>query len=156
MKRTVQLLVVGLGFAAALFAAPRQVRATLGESADSVESDRATLSAVRGAATARTGYTVHTVTSDAADVREYVSSAGVVFGIAWNGLTSPDLAPLLGSYADEYRQALQQTQRTPGRRHLQVKAKRVVVEQWGHMRNMQGRAYVPALIPPGVTIDEIK
>ena len=33
---------------------------------------------------------------------------------------------------------------------------RVVVEKWGHMRNLQGRAYAPALLPPGVSSDEIR
>ena len=137
------------------FDRPR-AQAALGESADSVESDRTALSAVRRAATARDAYTIQEIKSDAATVREYVSSSGVVFAVAWNGLSHPDLTPLLGSYAGEYREALRQTPRKPGRRHLQVKAERVVVEKWGHMRNLQGRAYVPALIPQGVSVDEIK
>ena len=39
--------------------------------------------------------------------------------------------------------------------HLQVKTDRVVVAKWGHMRKLQGRALVPALILPGVNLDEI-
>jgi len=31
-----------------------------------------------------------------------------------------------------------------------------VVETWGHMRAMRGRAYVPALVPAGVALDEIR
>jgi hypothetical protein len=89
-------------------------------------------------------------------VREYVSTSGVVFGIAWNGLIHPNLTQLLGSYAGEYQEALLQTPRIKGSRHLQVKTSGVVVEKWGHMRNLQGRAYVPSLIPPGVRVDEIK
>jgi hypothetical protein len=46
--------------------------------------------------------------------------------------------------------------RQPGRRHVTVKTDGVVVEKWGHMRNLQGRAYAPALIPQGVSVDEIK
>ena len=46
--------------------------------------------------------------------------------------------------------------REPGRRNQKVETNRIVVEKWGHMRNLQGRAYVPALIPAGVSIDEIK
>jgi hypothetical protein len=46
--------------------------------------------------------------------------------------------------------------RQPGRRHVTVKTDSVVVEKWGHMRNLQGRAYAPALIPKGVNVDEIK
>jgi hypothetical protein len=149
-------LLLGLSLALTILAAAQQAQATLGESADSVAVDRKALSAVPGATTISQGYTVHEVRSEATTVREYVSPSGVVFGIAWNGLTHPDLTPLLGSYTDEYQKALGQSQRQPGRRHVQVKTDRVVVEKWGHMRNLQGRAYAPALIPQGVSIDEIK
>ena len=95
---------------------PRSAQATLGEPAASVESDRKALSAQPRTSTARGSYTVQEVVSDANTVREYVSSSGVVFAVAWNGLTHPDLTPLLGSYDGDYRQALQKTKRTPGRR----------------------------------------
>jgi hypothetical protein len=88
-------------------------------------------------------------------VREYVSPSGIVFAIAWNG-SQPDLSQLLGSYEKQYRQALKDTPRQPGVRRLRVKAPEVVVETWGHMRNLRGRAYAPALIPSGVTLDEIQ
>jgi hypothetical protein len=156
MKRRRFALLLGLALSAAALGSARPVQATLGETGDSVTKDQKVLAAVRRAAPAGSSYTVQILTSDANEVREYVSATGVVFAIAWNGLTHPDLTSLLGSYADEYRQALRQIPRKPGRRHLQVKAARVVVEQWGHMRNKQGRAYVPALIPPGVSNDEIK
>ena len=89
-------------------------------------------------------------------VREYVSSAGIVFGIAWNGLVYPDLTQLLGPYNDEYQKAMGQAKRQPGRRHARVKSNDVIVEKWGHMRNLQGRAYAPGLVPQGVSVDEIK
>jgi hypothetical protein len=156
MKRIIYALLVCLGLAAASFSTVQRAQAALGEPADSVESDRKAISAVRRATTSRAAYTIQEVKSDAAIVREYVSSSGIVFAVAWNGLSHPDLRPLLGSYAEEYQQAFRQTPRTPGRRHIQVKAERVVVETRGHMRNLQGRAYVPALIPQGVSVDEIK
>lgn len=156
MKRRLYILFLYLGLSAVVFAATQQVQATLGEFAASVESDRKALSAVQSSREVRNGYTIQEVSSHSTVVREYVSSSGAVFGIAWNGLTHPDLNQLLGSYAAEYREALQQTPRKPGYRHLQVKTDRIVVEKWGHMRNLRGRAYVPALIPPGVSVDEIK
>ncbi|HEY6872433.1 MAG TPA: DUF2844 domain-containing protein [Geobacteraceae bacterium] len=156
MKKRLYPLFLLVWLSLAAWTTPPLARATLGESADSVESDRRALSGVRRAATSRDGYTVHEAVSDANSVREYVSSSGIVFAIAWNGLSHPDLTLLLGSYAGEYWQAAKQTPRKPGRRSLQVKGGRVVVEKWGHMRNLQGRAYVPALIPPGVSLDEIK
>lgn len=156
MKKRTYSLFLGLGLSVTMFATAYRVEATLGESTDSVKSDREALSSVRSSITVRNGYTVHEVEYDSTIVREYVSPSGVVFAIAWNGLVHPDLTQLLGSYAGEYHEALQQTPRQPDRRRLRVKANRVVVEKWGHMRNLQGRAYVPALIPPGVSIDEIE
>ena len=89
-------------------------------------------------------------------MREYVSSSGIVFAVAWNGLRHADLTALLGSYADAYREALQKTPRRPGVRRLSVKTDGVVVEKWGRVRDLRGRAYVPDLFPAGATIDEIK
>jgi len=150
-------LFLSLGLSVAILGTVQQAQATLGESSDSITLDRKALSAVRRAATtARSGYTVHEIASGSTVVREYVSPSGIVFGIAWNGLIHPDLTQLLGAYAGEYEEVLRQTPRQPGRRRLQVKTNRVVVEKWGHMRNLQGRAYVRALIPPGVRIDEIR
>jgi len=149
-------LFLALGLSAAVFTASQQARAALGGSADSVESDGNVLSAVHRAATEHGGYTVKEIDVDSTLVREYISPAGLVFGIAWNGLTHPDLTQLLGSYDAEYREALQHTPRKPGNRRLQVKAEGVIVEKWGHMRNLRGRAYAPALIPPGVSVDAIK
>ena len=156
MHKRLKAMFLGLGLVAATIVSAQQARATLGETADSLATDRKALSAVRRSTTARTGYTVEEIESDSTIVREYAALSGVVFGIAWNGLVHPDLAPLLGSYEDEYSQALRQAPRKKGRRRLQVKTERVIVEKWGHMRNLQGRAYVPALLPAGVSVDEIK
>lgn len=156
MKRKLYALFLGFGLSATIFAMAQRTEATLGESGYTVDSDRKALSAVRGATKAHNSYTVHEFNSNSTLVREYVSSSGVVFGIAWKGLIHPDLTQLLGSYAGEYLEALQQISRQHGSRRLKVKTNRVVVEKWGHMRNLQGRAYAPDLIPPGVSVDEIK
>lgn len=156
MKKKLCTLFLGLGISAAILAAAHVAHAALGESADSIASDRKSLSAVRGAAAARDGYTIQTIESDSTTIREYLSPFGIVFGIAWNGMSHPDLTRLLGSYAGEYQDTLRQTSHKPGRRSLQVKTNSIVVEKWGHMRNLQGRAYVPSLIPQGVSVDDIK
>ena len=156
MEKRIKAFYLGIYFAAFTLATAHQAQATLGESVDSVASDRKAFSAVQHATLARNGYTVQELKSDANVVREYISPSGVVFGIAWNGLSHPDLTTLLGTYVGDYQQALQRSASQKGKRHMQVKANRVVVEKWGHMRNMQGRAYIPALIPSGVSINEIK
>jgi len=156
MKRVLYGLLLCLGFTLAMVSVAQRAGAVLGESADSVESDRKALLAVRGGSTVRDGYTVHELRSSTTVAREYVSLSGTVFGIAWNGLTHPDLTKLLGTYAGEYRAALRQTPHRHGQRTSRVLADRVVVETWGHIRNLQGRAYAPYLLPPGVSIDEIR
>jgi hypothetical protein len=157
MKIKLYTLFLCLGLSMGVLAIAQHVQATLGESVDSVASDQKALKAVKRATTGRNGYTVQEFALDGTAVREYVSPSGIVFGIAWNGLTHPDLTPLLGSYAGEYQTALRQTPRKPGlSRYQSVKTDRVVVEKWGNMRNLQGRAYAPSLIPPGVSIDEIR
>jgi len=135
----------------------QQTHAALGESANSIESEQNALGAVKHATKVLEGYSIHEFALDGTTVREYVSPTGIVFGIAWNGLAHPDLTRLLGSYTGEYETALRQTPRKPGlRRHEVLKTDHVVVEKWGHMRNLQGRAYAPALLPPGVSSDEIR
>lgn len=156
MKRRFFVLLLGLGLTAFFLAAAGPVQAALGESADSVDADQTDLAAKRVSKTVRNGYTVRELGSDSVILREYIAPSGIIFAIAWNGLIHPDLTPLLGAYADEYRNALRHAQREPGIRRRKIETGQVIVEKWGHMRNLQGRAYVPALIPPGVNIDEIK
>lgn len=156
MKKRIIPLFLVFYFAAFSLAAVQRAQATLGESVESVASDRKVFSAVQQSTMTRNGYTFQEFKSEANVVREYISPSGVVFAVAWNGLSHPDLTSLLGTYVGEYQEALRHTAIQKGKRHLQVKANRVIVEKWGHMRNMQGRAYIPALLPSGVSIDEIK
>jgi len=155
MRQKIPILLLSLAAIMAALAA-QPASATLGEPADSVAADQKALSALRSTSTAYQNYTVRQVESNAIAVREYISPTGIVFGVAWNGMTNPDLTQLLGKYFPEYELARKQTPRRPGRRASQVKTDRVIVETWGHMRNFHGRAYAPALVPSGVTIDEIK
>jgi hypothetical protein len=156
MKRILYALFICIGLSTAILAAAQRVNATLGEPVASIESDRHVLSAVQRAKTVHDSFTVQEIESGSTTVREYISPSGVVFGVAWNGFLHPDLTQLLGSYADEYHEAFRRIPHNKGRSRLQVKTNRVVVQQWGHMRNLQGRAYVPSLVPPGVSVDDIR
>jgi hypothetical protein len=91
MRRKLYALLLCLGLSLAALAMAEQAQATLGESADSVASDRKALSAVQRATTAHNGYTVHEFASDATVVREYVSPEGKVFGISWQAPFLPNL-----------------------------------------------------------------
>ena len=128
-------------------ASSQWAHAALGGSADTVDADRKALQAVHSTTTPRSGYTVVEVVSDATSVREFVSASGVVFGIAWNGYVHPDLMLLLGSYWDEYSVVRQKAARNTGRTRQRLATENIVVEKWGHMRNLQGRAYSPVWSP---------
>jgi hypothetical protein len=153
MKEITVLLCLGLLAGTLTF--PRPTLATLGEGPDSVAKDRRALSATQKSTTSRPKYTVQEVASDATTVREYLNPSGVVFAVAWKGIVHPDLTSLLGSYAGEYRDAKRLSPRKHGQKRTKVQADRVIVETWGHMRSLQGRAYLPALLPEGVKVDEI-
>lgn len=138
-----------------LLAAP-PARAALGGAEASIEADRAALSAVRRAGSQTPLYRVEVLEAPGATVREYVAPSGTVFALAWNGVARPDMATLLGDHAAEYQAALRASPRQPGRRPRRIETARIVVEHWGHMRNLQGRAWAPALLPPGVSADAIR
>ncbi len=152
MKTTVALR-LGVVLAGLALAAP--ARAALGEPAASIPADQAALRA-RRATTARGAYVIERLVSTANTVREYVAPSGVVFAVSWEGVSRPDLSVLLGAHAAEYRRALSQLGPAPGHRRRRVETGGAVVETWGHMRALRGRAYVPALVPAGVSLDEIR
>lgn len=141
---------------ASVLSAWKPAYAILGESGDTINTDYKTLHGVYQATIPHEKFTVEEITSKATTVREYVSSSGTVFGIAWNGYVHPDLSQLIGSYWSEYSAALQKALHIPGRPSQKIETDTVVVEKWGHMRDLQGRAYVPSLIPAGVSIADIK
>ena len=92
MKYIIYYAVLGVILIGSALATAPSARATLGEAADSVMVDRKALSATRNATTmTHANYTVQQIESDAVTVREYISSSGIVFGVAWNGLVFPDL-----------------------------------------------------------------
>jgi hypothetical protein len=155
MKSSFSILIC-LGLFAASLLCSSAAYATLGEKAASVETDRKALSAVKRNLTAHDNYQVQEMVSDANTIREFLTPDGVVFAVAWNGLTHPDLSTVLGTYNAKYRQAKKLHPRRHGRRSVQVKGDDVVVETSGHMRDLRGKAYVPSLVPEGVNIDEIR
>ena len=50
------------------------------------------------------GYSVEEITrGDGSILREFVSPAGQIFGVAWQGFTMPNLNQILGTSADVFR-----------------------------------------------------
>jgi hypothetical protein len=150
---------LGLGLAVVLALAAAPARAALGEAEDSVAKDRRALAATALTPTDAGSYRVHELVTGGSTIREYVNGEGVVFAVAWSGISNPDLGPLLGSYADEYRAAAHVARGTPraaGRRAVRVEGPHVVVDRWGHMRDRHGRAWLPELLPAGVSVDDLR
>jgi hypothetical protein len=96
---------------------------------------------------------MHEITSGALTVHEYVTRSGQVFAVTWQGPTPPNLQQLLGTYFSRLQAAaVAQHQINPGiHRQLQIDAADLVVESVGRMRDFRGVAYLPALMPSGVT-----
>lgn len=130
--------------------------AVLGGSVQSVRADQQRL---RGQleAVSRQGYFVQQITApDRSIIEEYVSPAGVVFGVSWQGPAMPNLSLLLGSYFPVFQQASQSAARRHSRRALVVSSNQLVVESGGHPRAFHGRAYVPSLIPANLSPAVVK
>ncbi len=123
--------------------------ATLGGARDSVDRDRASLSASL-ASTAAATHTVHALTlANGVVAREFIGASGVVFAVTWHGPARPDLRQLLGSYfntlqADNAPRAGRRT-RAP----LAVNRADFVVESGGHSGAFWGVAFLPKLAPAG-------
>jgi Protein of unknown function (DUF2844) len=103
-------------------------------------------------------YTVHEIHApNGVAVREFVSPAGKVFGVAWQGPAHPDLQQVLGTYFDQFTQAVQaERARHSGHGPLLIQTPGLVVQLGGHMRAFAGRVYVPQMMPAGVRAEEIR
>ncbi|SAK45969.1 hypothetical protein AWB76_00803 [Caballeronia temeraria] len=103
-------------------------------------------------------YTVRsTVLASGTVVNEYLSTEGVVFGIAWHGPRVPDLSSLLGSYFPQYQQGLKaQRAARGGRGPVSVQGSGLVVDSGGHMGAFAGSAYLPQSLPAGVSASDIQ
>jgi hypothetical protein len=128
--------------------------AVLGDSAASVLNDQARMKGTLRSVDRKT-YVMHEIAAPAGTVvREYVSPAGAVFGVAWEGQFPPDLQQLLGPYYQQAKQAASQPERH-GRAPIAIDTPGLVVRQTGHPRSFHGQAYIPQLLPPSVTSSDI-
>jgi hypothetical protein len=89
-------------------------------------------------------------------VREYANTAGLVFAVSWRGPVLPNLSELLGGYFSSFMQQVDQA-RVMGKRGgpVNLESADLVIRSSGRMRSFVGHAYAPALIPPGVTIQDV-
>jgi hypothetical protein len=135
-------------------ALPAQAYAELGGSVDTVQADQVQMKGTRRVTNAAT-YSVHEIQAESGTrVREFVSPAGTVFGVAWDGPWKPDMKQLLGPYFDQYVQAIQS--KRPRHGGVSIQQPGLVIQSGGHMRSFSGRAYLPQMTPANVDPATIK
>ncbi len=139
---------------AALFMVPSAALATLGGDEVSVQTDRVRL---KGAVLVQQAqrFAIHEIVqSSGTSVRQFVSPAGKVFAVAWQGPVMPDLRQVLGPYFDRYTAATiaKRVKRAP----VEIRDPSLVVLSVGHLRAFSGRAYVPDLVPQYVDADALQ
>lgn len=159
MKSFGSLLSVALAVVLAT-AATVPAKAALGDTLASVHADQVRL---RGQLRARSqpGYSVQEITAATGTViREFVAPSGVVFAVSWNGPAMPNLQQTLGTYFTQYVAAVRSQRETRihrlGHHHLEIRTPALIVHAAGHMRHYFGIAYVPALLPPNLSISDLQ
>lgn len=151
VKRGLLFLVLGFN---AIWVQP--VRAALGSDAAGIFTDGAELQGVVRSVPGQQ-YDMEEITAaSGVRVREFLNRTGIVFAVTWNGPVMPDLRTLLGSSFDSYTKSLAALKQPGLQRSLRIATPELVVESGGHMRAYSGRAYLPLLIPAGVSTADLR
>jgi hypothetical protein len=129
--------------------------AHLGGDASSVDADRqmfhAQLSSV-----AMPLYLQHEIrTQSGTLLHEYATPAGRVFAVSWRGALPPDLHQLFGNYYPRLQSAAPASVRPGMHRQLTITAPDLVVQATARTRAYQGTAYIPGLVPAGVSVSDL-
>lgn len=141
-----------LGWLPLILAMP--AAAELGGTAATVDADMAHLKAARRIVVAEK-YSMHEIQlPSGTTVREYVSPAGLVFAVAWQGPLMPDLRQLLGSRFDAYVSAAKSGRIR--RSVVMVEQSDLVVHSKGRMRAFSGVAYLPQSLPADVSPADLR
>jgi hypothetical protein len=154
VKSIRQLAARLVGVGVLTLAAVVPARATLGAIEASVLGDQTQINATLRTVYSQK-YTMHELqVPSGATVREYVGPTGVVFAVAWQGPTMPDLRQLLGPQFDQYVAAMAARRNMRGPVSIQLPG--LVVQSSGRMRAFTGKAYVPEGLPQGVSADDVQ
>src|SRR5579863_2828063 len=130
--------------------------AHLGGDVDSVSADRDALHAQLHS-TPMQLYDRHDITTTGGGVvHEYSTRQGTVFALTWQGQLPPDLGQLFGNYYKQYQDAAAAHSRPGMHRQLNIANQDFVVQSAGRMRSFRGKAYVPSLVPAGVSVADLQ
>lgn len=144
------IMIAALTFQSSAFAG-------LGEKESAISKDKSALSVSEKSQSKTQLYTVHELSQNSRRIKEYANTEGVVFAVTWRGNAHPDLTSLLGNYLEEYQSAVQNQKMQKGHKRVgMTTTANLVVEKSGTLRASQGRAYVPSLVPAGVSLNDIQ
>lgn len=131
--------------------------AALGGTVDSVSADT---SALRGQlrSTPFVSYDLHQISGSLLVVNEYTTRDGQVFAITWHGSMPPDFRQLLGNYFGRVQTAAADAHRNNPTVHrfFSLEQSDLVVRVAAHLRSFGGIAYLPALLPQGVDVNQLQ
>jgi hypothetical protein len=131
--------------------AAQDARATLGGDIASVATNEQNLGAVRQVQQLGVAERHDLTLPSGVVVHEYVSAGGVVYAITWRGPRMPNLRELLGPYFAELATRAPQA----GHNRLSYTGKDLEIRSAGHRHSFGGRAWIPSLVPPGVSLDTL-
>jgi uncharacterized protein DUF2844 len=157
MNHSSRVKATGLSLCAALLAGTLTLPAfaALGGDASSVDADTVKMKA-QSRATPAAGYTVTQITlTTGTVVNEYVSAEGKVFAVSWKGPMTPNLQQTLGTYFTRFT-AAGSVPHGAGHHGISIQQSDFVMQTSGHMRAWRGKAYVPSLLPPNFSLDDIQ
>jgi Protein of unknown function (DUF2844) len=133
---------------------PMAAHAGLGATVDSVARDEVMLKGV-DLVTPTANYDLHEIkAASGTTVREYVSRQGTVFAVTWEGRTTPDLERLLGSSYSRY--LAEARAHRSGHHLLSINTPDIVASVVRLQRSSIGHVHVPALVPAGVAVTELR
>jgi hypothetical protein len=152
----VQRGIVIAGVALLTLAVAPPARAALGGDVSTIQADQIHMQGTRRIIPANS-YTVHEIQAATGTLREYISPQGIVFALAWHGPWLPDMRQILGSYFEPYSQAAGSHHSARlGRRPVMVEQPGLVIQSGGHLRSFAGKAYIPDMLPTGVSAEDIQ
>jgi hypothetical protein len=141
---------LGPALAILLWQAP--ALAALGGDVRSVNADRELMQG-QLLTTPMQQFDLHEITTTGGTViREYMTPQGKVFAVTWRGPFPPNLQQLFGSYYEQFQTAATSSAQVASHRMLSIAAPDFVVQALGRMRSYHGKAFVPSLVPAGVSV----
>jgi hypothetical protein len=152
LRRARALYALGL-VTATWFSMPAS--AHLGGDASSVDADRQMFHA-QLTSVLMPLYRQHEIrTQSGTLLHEYATPAGTVFAVSWHGALPPDLQQLFGNYYQRFQSAAPASVRPGMHRQLTIAAPDLVVQSMARTRAYQGTAYIPSLVPAGVSVTDL-